>query len=380
MIERVYLDYAATTPVDPAVLEAMMPYFAERFGNAASSHSFGREAQKVLEDARENLADFIGAQAEEIVFTCGATESNNQAVLGVARRLRSRGDHLVVSKIEHHSVIEPAESLIEEGFRVTWVAPDRNGWIDPQDIEKALTAQTILVAVMHASNEIGTIQPVEAIGKITKARGIPFLVDAVQTVGHIPVKVDELGADLLSLSGHKFYGPKGIGALYIRKGTSVAPFLRGGDQEGGRRASTQNVAGAVGLAKALDLAGERMAEEMVEQSRLRDVLIEEVEARVKGVKVNGHRTQRLANNVHFSFEGVQGEALLMSLDMEGMAASMGSACTAGAMEPSYVLRAIGLTDEQAMGSLRITIGRWTTEQQIRRLCALLPELIVRLRI
>jgi cysteine desulfurase len=380
MAERVYLDYAATTPVDPDVLEAMMPYFCERFGNAASSHSFGREAQKALEDARENLADFIGARREEIVFTSGATESNNQAVFGMARRLRPRGNHLVVSKIEHHSVIEPVEFLREEGFRVSWVVPDRNGWIDPLDIERVITAETILVAVMHASNEIGTIQSVGEIGRITTARGIPFLVDAVQTVGHIPVDVDDLGVDLLSLSAHKFYGPKGIGALYIRKGISLTSFLRGGDQEGGRRASTQNVAGAVGLAKALDLARERMSEEMVEQARLRDVLIRTVESRVTGVNVNGHRTQRLPNNAHFSFQGVQGEALLMSLDMEGMAASMGSACTAGAMEPSHVLRAIGLTDEQAMGSLRITIGRWTMEREIDRLCSLLPELVARLRI
>ncbi len=380
MKEQIYFDYAATTPTDPQVADAMQPYFFTKFGNASSPHSLGREAQKALEDSREILAKFLGVDAEEIIFTSGATESNNHAVLGVARRLKEKGRHLLVAKIEHHSVLEPMEYLRQEGFQITYLNVDKNGIVDIEQIEKAITAKTILIAVMHASNEVGTIQPVAQIGKIAKERNICFLVDAVQTVGHVPLSVKEMQADALSLSAHKFYGPKGIGALYIRKGAKLLPYLLGGDQEKNRRASTQNVAGAVGLARAIQICREKMTDEIAQQTRLRDRLIDGIQKKIDGAFLNGHPSQRLPNNVHFSFKGVQGEALLMSLDMVGIAASMGSACTSGALEPSHVLRAMGLPDHLALGSLRISIGRWTTEGQVDYFLEQLPGMIERLRI
>ena len=379
-MEKMYFDYASTTPADPQVMKAMEPYFGERFGNPSSPHGFGREAKKALDDSRQTLARFIGAQPEEIVFTSGATESNNHAILGVAHSLKSKGNHLIVSPVDHHSVLKPIEFLGKEGFKVTYLPVDQNGLVDPNDVEKAVTAQTILLAVLHASNEIGTIQPVAAIGAIAKQKGVAFLVDAVQTVGHLPVNVKELNADLLSLSAHKFYGPKGIGALYIRKGTKVTRYLMGGDQEQGRRASTQNVAGAVGLAQAIELCQQNMNKEAQKQISWRDKIIQGVAERIKNSRLNGHLSNRLPNNAHFSFEKVQSEALLLSLDMVGIAASMGSACTSGAMEPSHVLRAIGLPDELAFGSLRVSLGRWTTEEQINHLLAELPKGVERLRI
>lgn len=379
-MDKMYFDYAATTPADPAVVEAMAPYWHEDFGNASSPHEVGRRAHKALEDARANLADFLGAQPGEIVFTSGATESNNHAIFGAAHSLRGIGRHVIVSAIEHHSVLEPAEFLRSEGYKVTFLPVDREGRVSPTAIGAAITDQTILVAVMHASNEIGTIQPIREISALTQERKIPLLVDACQTVGHIPVDVNELGADLLSLSAHKFYGPKGVGALYVRKKTPVEKLLRGGDQERDMRASTQNVPAAVGMAKAVDLARDRMTEEAARQCQWRDQLFEEIPKRVDGVTINGHRGNRLPNNVHFSFERVEGESLLMALDMNKMYASMGSACTSGAMEPSHVLRAIGLDDELAYGSLRISLGRWTTQEQIDVVLEKLPELVTSLRI
>ena len=379
-MKKIYLDYAATTPCDPDVIKAMEPYFFEKFGNASSPHSFGREAQKALEEARETLAKFIGAQSDEIVFNSGATEANNHAVLGATRALKEKGNHIIVSAIEHHSVLEPAHFLQRNGYQVTYLPVDPSGVVNPQDLHNAMTDKTILVAVMHASNEIGTIQPMGEISRLVKDRGIYLLVDAVQTVGHIPVNVNELGADLLSLSAHKFCGPKGVGALYIRKGTKISPYLMGGDQERNRRASTQHVAGAVGLARAIDLCRKNMDEEMKMQKRLRDRLMKEIPQRINGVKVNGHLTRRLPNNAHFSFDGVEGESLLMSLDMAGIAASMGSACTSGAMEPSHVLRAIGLSDKLSFGSLRVTIGRWTTSQDIDYFLEQLPKSVASLRL
>jgi cysteine desulfurase len=377
---KIYLDYASTTPADPEVIAAMIPYFQGYFGNASSPHAYGREAQKALEEARERLAEFIGADREEIVFTSGATEANNHAVIGTARASRKKGKHIIVSAIEQHSVLEPAEYLRKnEGFDVTHIKVDQDGLVDPQEIQKAVREDTILVAVMCASNEIGTVQPITEIGALTQKSKVSFLVDAVQAVGHIPIHVKELKADLLSLSAHKFYGPKGVGALFIRKGTEIAPFLLGGDQERGRRASTQNVYGAVGLAKAVELCGQRMKYEAVNQTQLRNRLLAEVPKIISGVKVNGHRTKRLPNNAHFSFENVQGEALLMGLDQADIAVSMGSACTSGALEPSHVLRAIGLSDELAYGALRITLGRWTTGEQIDYFLDQLPGIVKSLR-
>ncbi len=379
-MSNIYLDYASTTPVDPLVLEAMQPYFCEQFGNASSSHAFGRQARKALEEARETVARFIGAQPEEMIFNSGGTEGNNHAVFGVARSLGDRGNHIVISSLEHHSVEEPVAYLEREGRRVRSLGVSAEGLVDPQEVRDAITDQTVLVAVMHANNEIGAIQPLEEIGKIAREKNIPFLVDAVQTVGHIPVKADALGADLLSLSSHKLYGPKGVGALYVRKGVKLPSFLLGGDQERGRRASTENIAGVVGLAKAVALCDQNMASEIKTQSRLRDRLLDEIPKRIDGVKINGSRTRRLPNNTHFSFAKVDGESLLMSLDMAGIAASMGSACASGAMEPSRVLRAIGLSDDWAYGALRITMGRWTTEEQVDYLLEQLPFMIKSLRI
>ena len=378
-MDRIYLDYASTAPTDPEILKAMEPYFFEEFGNASSPHAFGREGKKATEGAREMLAGFIGARPEEIVFTSGATEANNQAVFGTARRLRDRGKHVIISDVEHHSVREPAEALEREGFEVTYLPVDEAGMVDPEAVRRALKDTTILVAVMHASNEIGTLQPVAEVGKVVRETEAVFLVDAVQTLGHIPVSVEELDCDLLTLSAHKFYGPKGVGALYVRQGTPVTSFILGGDQERGRRASTQNVPGIVGLGKAVELCREKMTAEAEEQTALRDRLIDGILNDVEGARLNGHRTRRLPNNAHFSFPGVDGEALLMSLDMEGMACSQGSACTSGALEPSHVLRAIGLPDEAAYSALRITIGRWTTAAHIEYILEKLPKIIERLR-
>ena len=380
-MERIYFDHASTTPVDPAVVAAMTPYFSEQFGNVSSPHAFGQATHKALEDARERLAKFIGAESEEIIFNSGATESNNHAIIGVARAQKNKGKHFIVSSIEHHSVLETVDYLKnEEGYEVTYLKVDQNGLVDPRDVQEAITNQTILIAVMLANNEIGAIQPISKIGAIAKKHNIPFLVDAVQAVGHIPVDVNDLKADLLSLSAHKLYGPKGVGALYIRKGTRLSSFLLGGGQEQGRRSSTQNVPGAVGLAEAIELCNQKMNDEIAFQTKLRDKLLSEVPKKVKGVKVNGHLSQRLPNNAHFSFEQLQGESLLMSLDMANISASMGSACASGAMEPSHVLRSIGLSDELAYGALRITLGRWTTEEQVDYFLKLLPELVTSLRI
>jgi len=380
-MQKIYFDHASTTPVDPEVIEAMTPYFYERFGNASSPHYFGQEAQKTIEDSRETLARFIGAQPGEIVFNSGATEANNHAVIGIARAQRNKGKHIIVSSIEHHSVLEPIEYLKnEEGYDVTYIKVDENGLVDPKNVERAITDKTILIAVMYASNEIGTIQPVKEIGTIAKKHNILFHVDAVQAVGHIPVNVNELNADLLSLSAHKFYGPKGMGALYVRQGTELSSFLLGGDQERGRRASTQNIAGIIGLARAIELCDQNMDEEAKLHIRLRNRLIEEIPRKIDGVKINGHLSQRLPNNTHFSFEQIESESLLMSLDMANMAASMGSACTSGALEPSHVLRAIGLSDELAYGALRISLGRWTTEEQVNHFIEQLPGIVKSLRI
>ncbi len=386
-MERIYFDYASTTPTDPRVIEAMGPYFYTRFGNPASPHAFGRETLRAMEDARQSVACSIGARPEEIIFNSGATEGNNHALLGIARSLKEKGKpacrtgrHIVLSAIEHHSLEAPAACLAKEGYKITYLPVSQEGLVDPGQVQKAITDETVLVAVMHANNEIGTIEPVAEIGKIARAKGVPFLVDAVQTVGHIPVNVDGLGADLLTMSAHKFYGPKGVGALYIRKKTKIVSFLVGGGQEGGRRASTQNVAGAVGLAKALELCLENMPRETATQTRLRDQLLSEIPKRVDGVVINGHRTSRLPNNAHFAFEKLSGESLLMSLDMAGICASMGSACKAGAMEPSRVLSAIGLSDELAHGALRVTIGRWTTQSHIDYLLEQLPRMVARLRV
>lgn len=379
-MDRIYFDHAATTPVDPQVIEAMLPFFNEKFGNATSPHFYGQEAQNAVEQARSVLAGAIGAKPKEIIFNSGATEGANHVLLGFARAQKAKGNHIIISSVEHHCVEEPCQKLRDEGFHITFLKVDSDGLVNPEDVKKSIIDKTILIATIHANNEIGVIQPVEEIGRIAKERGVPFFVDAVQTVGHIPVDVNQLNADFLICSAHKFYGPKGIGALFAREGTKLPKYILGGDQERGLRASTVNVPGIVGLAKALELSLSQMDEDILLQTQLRNKLIDGVLASVEGVKLNGHRFKRLPNNAHFAFKRVQGESLLMSLDMIGIAASMGSACKSGAMEVSHVLRAIGLDDELADGALRITLGRSNTEAHIDFLLSQLPDLVSNLRI
>jgi len=378
-MKRIYLDYAATTPCDPQVLKAMEPYFFEKFGNPSSIHTEGQEAKGEIEKAREELASFLGAKPEEIIFTSGGTESNNFAIEGVAYAQEKKGNHIIITAIEHHAITEPCKFLEKKGFKVTYVGVDKYGLVSPEDIKKAITDKTTLISVMHANNEIGTIQPIAEIGKIAREAGIYFHTDAVQTVGHISVNVDDLNADLLSLSGHKFYGPKGVGALYVRKGTRIERFLHGGDQEKGRRASTHNTPGIVGLGKAIELCLDKMQDEAKFQSVLRDRLIKEIREKISDVYLNGHPTQRLPNNVNFSIKYIEGESILLNLDMLGIAASTGSACTSTSLEPSHVLLAIGLPHEMAHGSLRLTLGRWTKEEDINYLLEHLPRVVEKLR-
>ncbi|KPK97566.1 MAG: cysteine desulfurase [Omnitrophica WOR_2 bacterium SM23_72] len=379
MKKNIYLDYAATTPCDPEVLKAMEPYFFEKFGNASSIYALGQEAKRAIEDSRLRLANFLGADPSEIIFTSGGTESNNAAIKGIAYALKDRGNHIITSAIEHHAVLEPAKFLEKQGFKITRIKVSKDGLVAPVDIKKAITDKTILISVMHANNEIGVIQPIAEIGKIARESSIYFHTDTVQTVGHIPVNVKELNIDLLSLSAHKFYGPKGIGALYVRKGVKLESFLQGGDQEKGRRASTYNTPGIVGLGKAIELCQEKMGEEAKLQTRLRDRLIQEIPERIPEVYLNGHPQQRLPNNVNFSIKYVEGESILLSLDMMGIACSTGSACTSTSLEPSHVLLAIGLSHEIAHGSLRITLGRWTKQEDIEDLLACLPKIVEKLR-
>lgn len=379
-MKKIYLDYAATAPCDPEVVRAMEPYFFDKFGNASSIHAYGQEAKAAVEDARERLASFLGAKPEEIVFTSGGTESDNFAIEGVAYAMQKKGNHIITSAIEHHAVSEPCKFLKKQGFNITTVAVDKYGLVSPEEIKKAITDKTILISVMHANNEIGTIQPISEIGKIAREKGIYFHTDAVQTVGHVPVNVDDLNVGLLSLSAHKFYGPKGVGALYIRKGTRIERFLHGGDQEKSRRASTQNTTGIVGLGKAIELCRDKMTEEASYQISLRDKLIKEIADKIPEVYLNGHPTKRLPNNVNFSIKYIEGESILLSLDMLGIAASTGSACTSSSLEPSHVLLAIGLSHEIAHGSLRISLGRWTKESDINYLLEHLPRVVEKLRL
>lgn len=378
-MKKVYLDYAATTPTDPEVVSAMQPYFFEKFGNPSSLHAYGQEAKKAVEDSRESLAGFINAKPEEIIFTSGGTESDNYALFGAAYALEKKGNHIITSVIEHHAISEPAKLLEKKGFKVTYLKVDKDGLVSCDDLKKAITDKTILISVMQANNEIGTLQPITQLGKIAREKGIYFHTDAVQTVGHIPIDVNQLNVDMLSLSAHKFYGPKGVGALYVRKGIRIDTFLRGGDQERGRRASTLNTTGIVGLGKAVELCQKQMGVEIKFQSSLRDRLIKEIPAMIPEVRLNGHPTKRLPNNVNFSIKYIEGESMLLSLDMFGIACSTGSACTSSSLEPSHVLLAIGLDHETAHGSLRITLGRWTKEKDIDYLLEKLPQVVQKLR-
>lgn len=379
--ERIYLDYAATTPLDPRVLEAMMPYMTEHFGNPNSIHSFGREARRAIDEAREKIAQLLNCQPSEIVFTSGGTESDNLALRGVAEAYRHKGNHIVTTAIEHHAVLRTCKALEDMGFFVTYLPVDEHGLISPEQVAEAVNERTILVSVMHANNEIGTIEPIAEIVRAVKVKRPDTIVhtDAVQTVGHIPVDIQELGVDLLSFSAHKFYGPKGIGGLFVRKGVRFVPQITGGGQERNRRSGTENVAAIVGMAKALELAVEEMPTELPRLQALRDELITGVLSRIPETRLNGHPTLRLPHNANFSFRGIEGEALLLQLDLNGIAASSGSACSSGSLEPSHVLLALGLDYELAIGSLRITLGRFTTREHILRLLDLLPKVVEKLR-
>jgi cysteine desulfurase len=379
--DAIYLDYAATTPLDPRVLEAMMPYLTEKFGNPNSIHAFGREARKAVDEAREKIAALLNCRPSELVFTSGGTESDNLALRGVAAAYRQKGNHIVTTAIEHHAVLHTCRALQDEGFEVTYLPVDEHGLVAPEQVAEAITDRTILVSIMHANNEIGTMEPLADIVRAVKEKRPDVLVhtDAVQTVGHIPVDVEALGVDLLSFTAHKFYGPKGVGGLFVRRGVKLVPQLTGGGQERNRRSGTENVAGIVGMAKALEIAVAEMPTEIPRLQTLRDELINGVLAQIPDSRLNGHPTQRLPHNANFSFLGVEGEALLLQLDLHGIAASSGSACTSGSLEPSHVLLALGLSHEWALGSLRLTLGRFTTRQHLERVLAVLPSIVEKLR-
>jgi len=375
----IYLDHASTTPTDPEVVEVMRPWLAEQFGNPSTVYSLGVAAAKALQDARESIAACIGAEPEEIYFTSGGTEADNWAILGTADAHQKKGRHLITSTIEHHAVLEPMEYLEKHGCEITHVPVDAGGLVDPDDVRRALRPDTVLVSIMHANNEIGTIEPIAEIGRVTREAGVLFHTDAVQTVGKLPLDVNELGVDLLSMSAHKFYGPKGVGLLYLRKRTRVSPLLHGGNQENGRRAGTHNVPGIVGMAKALELATARMAEDGVREAVLRNRLWEGLSANIEAVHLNGDMAHRLPSNLNVRLDGIEGESMILMLDMEGICVSSGSACTTGSLDPSHVLLALGIPAEHAHGSLRITLGRSTTAEDIDFFIKVFPPIVARLR-
>ena len=372
------MDNAATTPVSPAVLEKMLPYFSECYGNANSIHSTGLDARKALNAARKKVATALNCNPEEVYFTSGGSESDNWALKGVAFANRKKGNHIITSAIEHHAILHTCEWLEKQGFEITYVPVDADGLINPADVEAAITDKTILVSIMAANNEIGTIEPIEEIAKIAHAHHVLFHTDAVQAIGAIPVDVRAIGCDLLSLSGHKFHGPKGVGALYIKQGTRIDNLIHGGAQERGRRASTENVAGIVGMAEAIELATANIPEKAARISALRDQLIDGLTA-LPYVRLNGHRTKRLPGNVNVSVRFIEGESLLLRLDLAGVAASSGSACTSGSLDPSHVLLAIGLPHEIAHGSLRLSLSDTTTQEEVDYVLSVLPGIIDYLR-
>lgn len=378
-MRTIYLDHAATTPVHPRVLGAMLPYLQEQYGNPSSVYSLAQRAKKALEAARERVAQFIGAQAQEIVFTSGGTESDNTALRGMAQANRGRGKHIITTGIEHHAVLDTAAALEKEGFSVTYLPVDEYGQVRIADLEAAIRDDTILISIMYANNEVGTIQPIREIGRVAREHNIIFHTDAVQAAGYLPLDVNRDGVDLLSLSAHKLYGPKGVGVLYIRKGTPIATLLKGGGQERNWRPGTENVAGIVGLGEAVVLAQERMGERGARLRHLRDMLIAGVLEGIDYVRLNGHPEKRLPGNAHFIFEFIEGESLLLSLDLEGIAGSSGSACTSGSLEPSHVLLAMGIPHELAHGSLRLTLGDENTKGDIERVLEVLPPIVKRLR-
>jgi len=378
-MKQVYLDHNATTPTHHEVVKAMIPYYEEIFGNASSIHQFGQETRKAIEESRERIAEFIGAKPEEIVFTSGGTEADNFAIKGVAYANETKGKHIITSSIEHHAVLNPCKYLEKAGFQVTYLKVDKYGLVNPDDVREAITQKTILITIMHANNEVGTIEPIAEIGKIAREKGIYFHTDAVQTVGKIPVNVDDLNVDLLSLSAHKLYGPKGIGTLYIRKGTKIQPLIHGGHHEKNRRAGTENVPGIVGLAKAIEIAKATMEEESIRLTNLRNKLCSGISEKIDHVHLNGHPGKRLPNTLSMCFEFVEGESIILNLDMKGIAVSSGSACTSGSLEPSHVLMAMGVDPAVAQGSIRFSLGKDNTDEDIDYVLEVLPEIVNRLR-
>lgn len=378
-MRRVYFDHSATTPVDGEVANLMMEYMTGKFGNPGSIHYFGREALKSVNEARKSVADLLGAETNEIFFTSGGTESDNMALKGVAFANRKKGNHIITTAIEHHAILHTCEYLEKQGFTVTYLPVDENAMVSVEDVKNAITDQTILISVMFANNEVGTIQPIKEIGQLAREKGIYFHTDAVQAVGNYPVDVKEYNIDLLSLSGHKLYGPKGIGAIYIRKGVRIESFQQGGSQERKLRAGTENVPGIVGLGKATEQARLQMKERIAHVQGLRDRLIKGIQEKIGDIKLNGHPEKRLPGNVNFSFSYIEGEALLLNLDMKGVAGSSGSACTSGSLDPSHVLLAMGMTHETAHGSLRLSIGRGNNEEDVDYCIEVLAPIVEKLR-
>ena len=379
MRNRIYLDNAATTSLAPEALAVMMPFLEAEWGNPSSVHGTGREAKKAVDRARRQVADAIGADPREIYFTSGGSESDNWAIKGIAFAAQHRGKHIITSAVEHHAVLETCSWLKKQGFRITILPTDGEGRVSAADLEKSITSETVLISVMMANNEIGTIEPVEEIAAAAHAHGIPFHTDAVQAAGAIPLDVHRSGIDMLSLSGHKFHGPKGIGVLYIREGLRIDPLIHGGGQERRLRSGTENVAGIAGLGAAITLATEHLEKNAVRVSALRDKLIEGIMERIPDARLNGPKDGRLPNNCHVSIPGAEGEALLLRMDLAGIACSSGSACTSGSQEPSPVLQAIGLNEEMAGGSLRLTLGTETTEEEIDEVLRVLPAIAADLR-
>ena len=378
-MRKVYLDHAATTPTHPKVVEEMMPYFTVKFGNPSNLHDTGREAKNAVEDARAKTAALIGAKPEEIFFTSSGAESNNFALKGLAQANSQKGKHIIVSQIEHFSVLHPVKTLEKSGFTVTALPTDKYGIVDPADVAKAITKETVLVSIMHANNEIGSIEPIEEISKITKEKGVLFHTDAVATVGWIPVNVSSLGVDALSLSGHQFYGPKGVGALYVRKGVRIKPQIEGGIQEDGRRSGTENVPGIVGLGKACELAMADLPNRMTTLNALRDRLQKGLVEKIDHVVINGHPTKRLPQNLNMSMWYVEGESMLLFLNMQGISVSSGSACTSRSLKSSHVLTCIGTDAAVANGTLLMSLGMGNTTEDIDYVINALPPIVQRLR-
>lgn len=379
MSKLIYMDHAATTPIHPDVLEAMMPYLTDQFANPSTLYRFGMEARRAVEEAREHVAAILGAAPVEIYFTSGATEADNWAIIGAAQARESKGRHIITSAIEHHAVLETCEFLKKRGYDLTVLPVDSDGLINPEDVRNAITDQTILITIMHSNNEVGVIQPIAEIGAIAREKGILFHTDATQSVGKVPLDVNELNVDLLSLSAHKLYGPKGVGALYIRRGARILPFMHGGSQEGHKRAGTHNVPGIVGLGKAAEIAQATMAEESARLEALRDRMIDGILTRIPNSQLNGHRTKRLPFNLNVSIAGVEGESMILMLDALGICVSSGSACTSGDLSASHVLLALGLPHELAHASLRMTLGRDNTEEDVDKVLEVLPGVVNRLR-